>query len=92
MPEHRGDLWIANTVSDLIQGDVYEHLPLGAIPLDGDVLGLSTTTSIDFLKVCDVCTSLCCRCAAVSSRSELQGVSTSTARNNVILRDRGTSR
>ena len=30
MPEHRGDLWIANTVSDLIQGDVYEHLPLGA--------------------------------------------------------------
>ena len=47
MPDHRGDLWIANTVSDLIQGDVHEHLPLEAIPLDGDVLGLGTTTSID---------------------------------------------
>jgi hypothetical protein len=46
MPDHRGDLWIANTVSDLIQGDVHEHLPLEAIPLDGDVLGLGTT-SID---------------------------------------------
>lgn len=22
MPDHRGDLWIANTVSDLIQGNV----------------------------------------------------------------------
>ena len=47
MPDHRGDLWIANTVSDLIQGDVHEHLPLEAIPLGGDVLGLGTTTSID---------------------------------------------
>jgi hypothetical protein len=49
MPDHRGDLWIANTVSDLIQGDVHEHLPLAAIPLKGDVLGLgtTTTTSID---------------------------------------------
>ena len=47
MPDHRGDLWIANTVSDLIQGDVHEHLPLEAIPLEGDVLGLGTTTSID---------------------------------------------
>ena len=47
MPEAGGDLWIANTVSDLIQGDVNEHLPLEAIPLDGDVLGLGTTTSID---------------------------------------------
>ena len=47
MPDHRGDLWIANTVSDLIQGDVHEHLPLEAIPLNGDVLGLGTTTSID---------------------------------------------
>ena len=47
MPDHRGDLWIANTVSDLIQGDVHEHLPLEAIPLVGDVLGLGTTTSID---------------------------------------------
>jgi hypothetical protein len=41
------DLWIANTVSDLIQGDVREHLPLEKIPLAGDVLGLGTTTSID---------------------------------------------
>lgn len=47
MPEHRGDLWIANTVTDLIQGDVHEHLPLEAIPLKGDVLGLGTTTSVD---------------------------------------------
>ncbi len=41
------DLWIANTVTDLIQGDVQEHLPLQAIALQGDVLGLGTTTSID---------------------------------------------
>ena len=41
------DLTIANTVSDLIQGDVREHLPLERIPLKGDVLGLGTTTSID---------------------------------------------
>jgi hypothetical protein len=41
------DLWIANTISDLIQGDVNEHLPLERIPLQGDVLGLGTTTSID---------------------------------------------
>lgn len=47
MPDHQGHLWIANTVSDLIQGDVNEHLPLEAIPLQGDVLGLGTTTSID---------------------------------------------
>jgi len=47
MPDHRGDLWIANTVSDLIEGDVQEHLPLEAIPLKGDVLGLGTTTSFE---------------------------------------------
>ena len=41
------DLTIANTVSDLIQGDIREHLPLEQIPLQGDVLGLGTTTSID---------------------------------------------
>lgn len=41
------DLTIANSVSDLIQGDVREHLPLERIPLGGDVLGLGTTTSID---------------------------------------------
>ncbi len=41
------DLWIANTIGDLIQGDVHEHLPLEKIPLTGDVLGLGTTTSLD---------------------------------------------
>jgi hypothetical protein len=40
-------LSIANTVTDLIQGDVREHLPLERIPLEGDVLGLGTTTSLD---------------------------------------------
>ena len=40
-------LSIANSVSDLIQGDVHEHLPLERIPLEGDVLGLGTTTSLD---------------------------------------------
>lgn len=38
---------IANTVTDLIQGDVKEHLPLERIPLEGDVLGLGTTSSLD---------------------------------------------
>ena len=47
MAEPLGDLWIANTITDLIQGDVHEHLPLEAIPLNGDVLGLGTTTSVD---------------------------------------------
>ncbi|MFO0075682.1 MAG: CARDB domain-containing protein [Cyanobacteriota bacterium] len=47
MTEAGGDLWIANTVTDLIQGDVNEHLPLEAIPLAGDVIGLGTTTSLD---------------------------------------------
>ena len=41
------DLTIANTVSDLIQGDVREHLPLERIPLRGDVLGLGTTSSLE---------------------------------------------
>lgn len=41
------ELWIANTVTDLIQRDVREHLPLERIPLQGDVLGLGTTTSLD---------------------------------------------
>lgn len=40
-------LHIANTVSDLIQGDVQEHLPLERIPLAGDVLGLGTTSGWD---------------------------------------------
>ena len=38
---------IANTVKDLIQGDLKEHLPFERIPLEGDVLGLGTTTSVD---------------------------------------------
>ena len=46
-PPSGGDLWIANSISDLIQGDVREHLPIERIPLSGDVLGMGTTTSID---------------------------------------------
>lgn len=38
---------IANTVTDLIRGDLKEHLPFERIPLEGDVLGLGTTTSAD---------------------------------------------
>jgi hypothetical protein len=34
-------------VTDLVQGDVREHLPMERIPLLGDVLGLGTTTSVD---------------------------------------------
>ena len=41
------DLTIANSVVNLIQGDIQEHLPMTHIPLAGDVLGLGTTTSID---------------------------------------------
>ncbi|MFL0781765.1 MAG: CARDB domain-containing protein [Prochlorococcus sp.] len=41
------DITIANSVTDLIQGDVQEHLPLERIPLSGDVLGLGTTTSVE---------------------------------------------
>ena len=40
-------LKIANSVADLIQGDVREHLPLERIPLRGDVLGLGTTSGWD---------------------------------------------
>ena len=40
-------LHIANTVSDLVRGDVQEHLPLERIPLQGDVLGLGTTSGWD---------------------------------------------
>lgn len=40
-------LHIANTVTDLIEGDVREHLPLERIPLTGDVLGLGTTSGWD---------------------------------------------
>ena len=41
------DLTIANSVVDLIKGDIQEHLPMMHIPLAGVVLGLGTTTSID---------------------------------------------
>ena len=41
------DLTIANSVVNLIQGDIQEHLPMKHIPLAGDVLGLGTTTSIN---------------------------------------------
>jgi|TARA_B110000908_G_scaffold154322_1_gene191545 hypothetical protein len=40
-------LIIANTIIDLVQGDIKEHLPVARIPLRGDVLGFGTTTSID---------------------------------------------
>ncbi len=40
-------LTIANSVTDLVQGDIKEHLPFERIPLQGDVLGLGTTTSTD---------------------------------------------
>lgn len=40
-------LTIANTIIDLVQGDIKEHLSASSIPLRGDVLGLGTTTSID---------------------------------------------
>lgn len=40
-------LTIANTIVDLVQGDIKEHLSAERIPLTGDVLGMGTTTSID---------------------------------------------
>ena len=40
-------LHIANSIADLVQGDVREHLPLDRIPLQGDVLGLGTTSGYD---------------------------------------------
>ena len=40
-------LTIANTIVDLVQGDIKEHLPVERIPLKGNVLGMGTTTSID---------------------------------------------
>lgn len=40
-------LFIANTVSDLVQGDVREHLPVERIDLTGEVLGLGTTSALD---------------------------------------------
>jgi hypothetical protein len=40
-------LTIANTIIDLVQGDIKEHFPVARIPLRGDILGFGTTTSID---------------------------------------------
>lgn len=40
-------LFIANSVKDLILGDIYEHLPITKIPLDGNVIGLGTTSLFD---------------------------------------------
>jgi len=40
-------LTIANTIIDLVQGDIKEHFPVAGIPLRGDILGFGTTTSID---------------------------------------------
>lgn len=48
-------LHIANTVTDLIQGDVQEHLPLERIPLQGDVLGLGTTSGWDNGELAFLC-------------------------------------
>ena len=42
-----GHLWIANSITDPMEGDVRERLPLESIPLAGDVLGMGTTTSYD---------------------------------------------
>ncbi|WP_330204179.1 CARDB domain-containing protein [Cyanobacterium sp. DS4] len=40
-------LFVANTITDLILGDIDEHLPINRIPLSGTVLGLGTTTATD---------------------------------------------
>lgn len=47
MPNSALHLTIANSVVDLVQGDIKEHLPMERILLTGDVLGLGTTTSTD---------------------------------------------
>ena len=41
------DLTIANSVVNLIQGDIQEHLPMKHIPLAGNMLIQEKTTSID---------------------------------------------
>jgi CARDB len=48
-------LHIANTVTDLVLGDVQEHLPLERIPLDGDVLGLGTSSGWDNGELSFIC-------------------------------------
>lgn len=40
-------LYVANTITDLVVGDISQHLPIQRLPLTGDVVGLGTTTSID---------------------------------------------
>lgn len=45
-------LTVANTVTALIQGDISEHYPINQIPLEGEVIGLGTTTEIDNGELC----------------------------------------
>ncbi len=40
-------LFIANTITDLILGDINEHISIDQIDLTGDILGLGTTTALD---------------------------------------------
>jgi CARDB len=51
-------LHIANSITDLVQGDVQEHLPLERIPLGGDVLGLGTTSGWDNGELTFLCEDL----------------------------------
>ncbi|WP_338442395.1 hypothetical protein VZG28_05355 [Synechococcus elongatus IITB4] len=45
-------LTVANTITALIQGDISEHYPIRQIPLQGEVIGLGTTTEIDNGELC----------------------------------------
>ncbi|ABB57475.1 CARDB domain-containing protein [Synechococcus elongatus] len=45
-------LTVANTVTALIQGDISEHYSIRQIPLQGEVIGLGTTTEIDNGELC----------------------------------------
>lgn len=45
-------LTVANTITALIQGDISEHYPISRIPLQGEVIGLGTTTEIDNGELC----------------------------------------
>ncbi|MFM2159093.1 MAG: hypothetical protein RLZZ124_1567 [Cyanobacteriota bacterium] len=46
MPDGGGTLWIADTIPARIQGDVNEHRPPQAIPLQAEVPGLGASTSV----------------------------------------------
>ena len=64
---------IANTVTNLVRGDIQEHLPVERISLEGDVLGLGTTTSVDngeltFLPSATGRTTELYKCPAVDGR------------------------